>query len=149
MTPKTNTIYLWKHQDTQNNSRKSKIIVENRILGNINIWEIEHFENVERRGPTNIEVLSNIFGKYWVWEQHLSKNMKWIVKGHWIWDQYLFKNMKWKFGNMRSIFIQKMELTCLLNIGPISIKNTKCVLKLLNEETKTRRNQETAKPTKQ
>ena len=55
MTPQTNLIYLWRHQDTPNNTEKYRPILKNTIWGNLKIMEFEHFEILERQGPTNPE----------------------------------------------------------------------------------------------
>ena len=47
ITPKTNIIYLWRHQDTLKNPRKSQTI---ETYGGQAIWKIEHFENLGKVG---------------------------------------------------------------------------------------------------
>ena len=48
MTPKTNYVHLWRHQDTLANPRKSKIIFENTIFISPNISQIENFDFLEK-----------------------------------------------------------------------------------------------------
>ena len=64
MTPKTNIIYLWRHQDAQNNSRKSNIIFEKNMFGKFQQFGNRKFWKFwKRRGLTNPEDLSDKFLK--------------------------------------------------------------------------------------
>lgn len=54
MTPKSNIIYLWRQQDTQNNSRENRSIFENVLSGNNNISEIDFLEIHRKYGDRTI-----------------------------------------------------------------------------------------------
>ena len=55
MSPKTNIIYVWRHQDTTHNSRKNWIIFEKYCFSILKMSKIDKFEKMKRRGPTNPE----------------------------------------------------------------------------------------------
>ena len=69
--------------------------MENEDVGNLEISEIENLEFWKRRGQNNPEDPSNMFRKYWIWNQDLPENMKWI------------------FVNMGSIFTKTKKNGCL------------------------------------
>ena len=51
------------------------------------------------------------FGKSWIWNQYLPKDMKWKILKSWIWDQHLQENMRWNLElNMGSISFKKHEM---------------------------------------
>ena len=125
MTPQTNITYLWRHQDTPNNSRTIANHFLNIIEKSQNVGNRIFGKFWKRRGPNNPEDLS-VFWKSWIWNQYLPENMTWTFLNalehtgtetsrrsveyfwkSWIWDHYLSKNMKWRFVNMVSISIKK------------------------------------------
>ena len=78
LSPKTNFIYLWRPQDTSNNSRKlpkhSKKMF--RIL---ECLQIDKFGLVGKDGGRKIPTIRPINScKSWRWDQYLPENMKWI-----------------------------------------------------------------------
>ena len=87
--PKTNIIYLWRHQDTVASPRKSQILFTNIIFVNIKISEIDNLGKDGRRTFPTTRLINS--WKYWKW------------------DQYLPENMKWNFGNMGSLKLWKLS----------------------------------------
>ena len=62
--PKTNIIYLWRHQDTPKSTRKYHIIFKNIISGNSTTFELHPFEVFwKRRAPKHLDDPSNKFLK--------------------------------------------------------------------------------------
>ena len=50
MSPKTNYMQLWRHQDTLQRPRKSRIISGKYYVGQSCFWEIGFFENYGKAG---------------------------------------------------------------------------------------------------
>ena len=67
MNPKTNTCYRWRHQGSQNKSRKPETFLKNMIVGNL------------KNGNPTLAWRS----VSWTWDQYLSKNMEWHFEGTW------------------------------------------------------------------
>ena len=112
MTPKTNYLYLWKHQDTSNNSwRNPESFSKSTIWGNLTFLEIVNFENLAGRQILKIRLIDSSeilkmgsLSYKQTWNGNVVLNMKAIsIKKHemevlfWLWDQYLPENMKWEF----------------------------------------------------
>ena len=90
MTPKTNSMYLWQHQDSPANPRKNTILLKHIILflESSKFWKLGTFI-YKRRGSDNPEDPSNYFG-----------NLEYGI------DIYP-QNMKWRLGNMGAISCKK------------------------------------------
>ena len=87
---------------SKNKLKKNEWFLSNIIVGNRNSGKSKICKYWKRRGPKIPEGPSNMFWKSWIWDQYLSKNMKWtfgiqyginIYKKAWsgnvvIWDQY-------------------------------------------------------------
>ena len=77
LSPKTNMMYLLRHQDTSNNPRKHKIILENISFVNLETFENRHFwKNGKDRGREIPTIRLRNSWKSWIWDQFLSTNMK-------------------------------------------------------------------------
>ena len=78
--PKTNIVYLWRHQDRSSKSKKNESFWGNLILVNLEILVIAKSDCVEKgRAPKHPDDPSKIFEKTWMRDQSLPKTMKWNV----------------------------------------------------------------------
>ena len=126
MTAKTNIIYLWKHQDTPNNSRNNP-----KSFSKILFWEISRCwksKTLQQMGDRTIPKISLIdVRKYGIWDQYLPEKHEMGIlenvrnggackiqkfrlrcfRRSWIWVQYLSKKHETEFGNMGSIYVKK------------------------------------------
>ena len=77
MTPKTNTIYLWRRQISPNNSRTNPESFSNIVFLEIpKSWKSKLWKH-RRDGRRGIPTTRLIHSwKSWIWNQYLSKNMK-------------------------------------------------------------------------
>ena len=107
MSPKTNDCQLWRHQITPNISRRNhfSIILTLEISKS---WNSKNLKKLETMGPGKILQIRLIDS----WNLEYKIN---VYQNTWngnsvIWDQYLSKNMKWKFGNMGWVSIKKHEM---------------------------------------
>ena len=85
LTPQTNTIYLWRHQDTSNNPKKPESFLTHIMLENINILEIDNVGSCGKergRKIPNILNMGSISSREHeietlaIWEQYLPTNIK-------------------------------------------------------------------------
>ena len=131
LSPKTNIIYLWRHQNIKR-PRKYQMISRTYCFGK-NIKN----ENVGKDGHRTIMKIRITFS----WKS-------------WIWEQYLPESMKLKFGNSGSISINKHEMDFriletleLCNFATLKLWNQESLKPGIRETSKPR-NQETKKPRK-
>ena len=146
MGPKTNYIWLWRHQITSSHSRKNPessrgiiFLLSSQNLGIRFVGVILKKARAETSCRSVLQTLRklgyviNIFQKIWdghfvisiqwkswIWDQDLPKTWNGNLV---IWDQYLSESMKWKFGNMWSMSIKNMQLG-FGNMGQISFEKT-------------------------
>ena len=124
-TPKTNIIYLWRHQDTSTNTRKipnpfrKYYCQKYQKLGTRNCWKLW-----KRWGSNKTEDSFNTFWNSWMWDQHVPEDVNGILWKSWIWEQYLSKSMKWKFSSEYgiNIFKRKWNWNLVLSMGSIFSK---------------------------
>ena len=142
-TPKTNYLYLWRHQDTFNNPRKnaSHVLV---ILFRIRIkqLQINNFENVGTdacRTKKNMNIRLKLSWESWTQDQHLPENTKCIFVNMHHWN---FKTLRIDTKKPRT---QDTEQLRNQETRKPRHHQTK---KLWNQETETQRYQETKKPRK-
>ena len=91
-TPKTNIIYLWRHQNTLNNSRKNTESILENLCGKVKISELQLFELFGKDGDRTIPTI------------FLRCCLKILDMG-----SISFKNMKWEFRNMESPFSENIK----------------------------------------
>ena len=96
LSPKTNIIYLWRHQDTSNNPRTIQIIFWNIMFGNHKKWETRNLKVLEKTGAEHAwRPVLNFLGntESVIRDQYLQKT----GNGNLVtWDQYLPKHFETK-----------------------------------------------------
>ena len=108
LTPQTNMIYLWRHQETSNNPRKSHNIKE-QFLWISECWKSKISKMLEKaeadkswrsvsKFPENLECGINIFQK-----------TRYVFFGNLEYGNNIFENMKWKIGNVGATACNKHE----------------------------------------
>ena len=80
LSPKTNLIYFWRHQDTSNSQGKNKSSKKHYSLSNLKIYEIHEFESFGKDGHRN------------TMKSHLQISLESRM-----WDHFFPERMKWTF----------------------------------------------------